>query len=334
MKTIEFAKYGSPDYLRMIEVEKPVPATNEVLVKIHAASINSWDLELLHARPFANRIMFGLFKPTKLKTLGFDIAGRVEAVGRDVKKFQAGDEVYGDLSACGWGGFAEYVAAPETALAKKPSTLSFQQAAAVPQAALLALQGLVDVGHIRPGQKVLINGASGGSGTFAIQIARTFGVEITGVCSTAKMAFVRSLGVDHVIDYTQHDFTRSGIQYDLIIDAQARYSLFDYRRALRANGVYVMHGGASSSIFQVMLLGPLVSRFGSRTLRLLFHKANKGLDAMSALLESGKVVPVIDKVFAFADTIEALRYYGAGHAQGKVVISMEHENSKQSGDSS
>jgi NADPH:quinone reductase-like Zn-dependent oxidoreductase len=323
MKSIAFTRYGSPDNLQFREVDKPVPRENEVLVKIHAVSINSWDWELLNATPFANRVIFGLFRPKRLKTLGFDIAGRIEAVGSGVQKFQTGDEVYGDLSACGWGGFAEYVAVPENALTVKPAKLSFQQAAAVPQAGLLAWQGLVDEGHIRPGQKILINGASGGSGTFAIQIAKKFDVEITGVCSTGKMEFVRSLGVDHVIDYTREDFTRNGKQYDLIIDAQGHHSIFDYRRALSPRGVYVMHGGASSRIMQVMLLGPVLSLFGSRKLRILLHKANRGLDALGELLQSGKVVPIVDKCFPFSETIDALKYYGDGQARGKVVISME-----------
>ena len=323
MKTIEFTRYGSPDYLEFKEIEIPTPGAHEVLVRIHATSINSWDWELLHATPFANRIIFGLFRPKKLKTLGFDIAGRVEAIGSAVEKFQVGDEVYGDLSACGWGGFAEYVSAPENALSIKPKNLSFEQAAAVPQAGLLAWQGLVDLGHIEPGQKVLINGASGGSGTFAIQIARTFDVEITGVCSTGKMDFVRSLGVDHVIDYTREDFTRNGKQYDLIIDAHAMHSVSDYRRALTPNGRYIVHGGATSTIMSVLYLGWILSLFDKRRLRLLLHKANKGLDALGSLLESGKVVPVIDKCFPFSQTIEALKYYGNGNARGKVVITMQ-----------
>jgi NADPH:quinone reductase-like Zn-dependent oxidoreductase len=328
MKTIEFTRYGSPDYLEFKEIEIPTPGAHEVLVRIHATSINSWDWELLHATPFANRIIFGLFRPKKLKTLGFDIAGRVEAIGSAVEKFQVGDEVYGDLSACGWGGFAEYVSAPENALSIKPKNLSFEQAAAVPQAGLLAWQGLVDLGHIASGQKVLINGASGGSGTFAIQIARTFDVEITGVCSTGKMDFVRLLGADHVIDYTREDFTRIGKQYDLIIDAHAMHSFSDYRRALSPNGRYIVHGGATSTIMSVLYLGWILSLFDKRRLRLLLHKANKGLDALGSLLESGKVVPVIDKCFPFSQTIEALKYYGNGNARGKVVITMQDgENS-------
>lgn len=324
MKSIAFTKYGTPDDLFFRELEIPVPTQDEVLVRIHAASINSWDWELLHGMPFANRGMFGLFSPKKLKTLGFDIAGRVDAVGDGVRDFRVGDDVFGDLSACGWGGFAEYVAAPTTALAKKPANISFQQAAAVPQAALLALQGMVDIGHIHPGQKVLINGASGGSGTFAVQIARTMDVDITGVCSTGKMEFVRSLGVNHVIDYTREDFTRNGQQYDLIIDAHAQHSIFDYRRALTPNGIYVVHGGATSTIMSVMWFGPLLSLFGSRKLRVLLHKANKGLDVMSVLLHAEKVVPVIDRCFPFSGLIHALKYYGSGRVRGKVVISMEN----------
>ncbi len=324
MKSIEFSTYGSPDNLRLVDIETPVPENNEVLVRIHASSINSWDWELLHATPFANRMMFGLTRPKKLKTLGIDIAGVVEAVGSNVTQWQPGDAVFGDLSACGWGGFAEYVAVPQQMLTRKPAMLSFTQAAAVPQAGLLALQGFYkkDKALIKSGQKVLINGASGGSGTFALQIAKTFDVEITGTCRTEKIEFVQSLGADHVIDYTREDFTRTGRQYDLIIDAQGRHSLSDYRRALSPNGVYVMHGGASSTIMQVMLIGPVASLLGSRNYGLLFHKANKGLDVMCKLLESSQVVPVVDQCFPLMATVAALRYYGAGKARGKVVISM------------
>lgn len=324
MKSIEFARYGSADALRLIETEKPTAKANEVLVKIYASSVNSWDWELLNATPFVNRVMFGLFRPKRLKTLGIDIAGRVEAVGSNVAHLQPGDEVIGDLSGCGWGGFAEYVAAPENALTLKPANITFEQAAAVPQAGLLALQGLCDKGHIQPGTKVLINGASGGSGTFALQIAKTFGAEITGVCSTGKMEFVRSMGVDYVIDYSQQDFTRNGQQYDLILDAQGHHSIFDYRRALSPKGVYVMHGGSTSSVNQVMFLGPLLSLFGSRRMGVLMHKANKGLEFMGTLLESGKVVPIIDRCYPLSEVAEAMRYYGAGQARGKVVISVEH----------
>ncbi|MDH5546186.1 MAG: NAD(P)-dependent alcohol dehydrogenase [Gammaproteobacteria bacterium] len=322
MKSIQFDRYGSPDYLRFVEKAIPSPKPDEVLVKICASSINSWDWELLHARPFANRVMFGLFKPTRLKTLGIDIAGCVEKTGSEVKKFKVGDKVYGDLSACGMGGYAEYVAAPESALAHMPENISFEQAASVPQAALMSLQGLQQAG-IRDGQHVLINGASGGSGTFAIQIAKTFDVEITGVCSGAKMDFVRSLGVDHVIDYQTQDYTRSGQQYDVIIDAQAHHGLRKCKRALSPGGSYVAHGGASGIIAKLILFGPLLSRIDNKKVAILFHKANKGLDEIGELLARGKITPVIDQVFPFDKTIDALRYYGDGLAKGKVVISME-----------
>ncbi|MBD3670393.1 MAG: NAD(P)-dependent alcohol dehydrogenase [Gammaproteobacteria bacterium] len=323
MKGIEFSQYKALEALRMDEVDKPVPKDDEVLVRIAACSINSWDWELFNARPFVNRLMFGLFKPTRLKTLGFDIAGVVESVGDKVTRFKPGDEVYGDLSNCGWGGFAEYVAAPQSALSPKPGHCSFAEAAAVPQAALLAYQGLVNVGHLRDGLKIFINGASGGSGSFAVQIARQYDVEITGTCRREKMEFVRSLGVDHVIDYTQEDFTQSGQRYDLIIDAQARHSLGEIRRALTPDGIYVMHGGASSKLFQCMLFGPLWSILGKRTYRVLFHRANQGLEAIGQLIESGKIKSIIDKTFPFDQVIDALRYYGEGKARGKVVINME-----------
>ena len=209
MKGIVFNQYGSPDYFKLKEVEKPIPKDNEVLVNVHAASINSWDWEILLGTPFVNRLMVGLTKPTRIKILGCDIAGRVEAVGKNVKQFKSDDEVFGDLSRCGWGGFAEYVCARENALALKPTSMTFEQTAAVPQAGLLALQGLRDKGHIKPGQKVLINGAGGGAGTFAVQIAKSFGAEVTGVDSTEKLALMRSFGAVHVFDYTQEDFNKN-----------------------------------------------------------------------------------------------------------------------------
>ena len=226
MKAIVCTKYGSPDVLQLKEVAKPIPEDNEVLVEVHAASVNDWDWGLLRGKPFLNRLLFGLLKP-KIKILGSDIAGRVEAVGRNVKQFQPGDEVFGDISGCGWGGFAEYVCARENALALKPASMTFEEAAAVPQAAVLALQGLRDKGQIQPGQKVLINGAGGGVGTFAVQIAKSFGAEVTGVDSTRKLDMVRSIGADHVIDYTQEDFTQSGQRYDLILDVDG--ISFDFR---------------------------------------------------------------------------------------------------------
>jgi len=321
MKAIVYERYGSPDVLELKEVEKPVPKDNEILIKVYAASVNDWDWGLLRGKPFVNRLLFGLLKP-KIKILGVDIAGQVEAVGRNVKKFQPGDEVFGDLSGCGWGGFAEYVCALENALSLKPASITFEQAAAVPQAAVLALQGLRDKRQIQPGQKILINGAGGGAGTFAVQIAKSFGAEVTGVDSTSKLDMMRSIGADQVIDYTREDFTKNGQRYDLILDFAAYHSIFDYKRALSPKGIYVMVGGSSARIFQVMFLGPWISMTGSKKMGILMHKPNKDLAFMKELFEAGKVVPIIDRRYPLNETAEALRYFGEGHARGKVVITV------------
>lgn len=326
MKAIVFTRYGPPDVLHLEEVARPQPGDREVLVKIHAASINSWDWDLLRGTPFVNRLMAGLLKPKRIKIPGCDIAGRVEAVGKNVKQFQPGDEVFGDLSRCGWGGFAEYVSVREKGLSLKPSCLSFEQAAAVPQAGLLALQGLCDKGQVQSGQKVLINGAGGGAGTFAIQIAKSLGADVTGVDHTSKLVFMRSLGADHVLDYTQEDFTRNGQQYDLILDVQGYHSIFDYKRALSPGGIYVMVGGSSALANQVMFLGPWISMISGKKMDLLLHKANKGMAFMKELLEAGKVVPVIDRCYLLEDAAEALRYFGEGQVKGKVVITLDHNN--------
>ncbi len=321
MKAIVYTKYGPPEVLQLKEVAKPTPKDNEVLVKVHAASVNSWDWDLLRGTPFLNRLGFGLLKP-KYKILGADIAGRVEAVGRNVKQFQPDDKVFGDISGCGLGGFAEYVCARENALALKPASMTFEEVAAVPQAVVLALQGLRYKGQIQPGQKVLINGAGGGVGTFAVQIAKSFGAEVTGVDSTRKLDMMRSIGADHVIDYTKEDFTKNGQRYDLILDNAAYHSVFDYKRALSAKGIYVMVGGSMARFFQVMFLGPWISMTGSKKMGLLLHKPNKDLAFMIELIESGKVVPVIDKRYPLSEVADALRYFGEGHAKGKVVITV------------
>jgi len=325
MKAIVFHQYGQPDVLALEEIAKPSTGDGEVLVKVYASCINSWDYELIQGIPFINRLMSGLQKPTKIKIPGCDIAGRIESVGKNVKRFQVGDEVFGDLSSCGWGGFAEYVAAPEKALELKPACLTFEQAAAVPQAALLALQGLQKGGGLKKdgdwaGKKVLINGAGGGSGTFAIQIAKEFGAEVTAIDSTEKLGIMRSMGADHVIDYTQKNFTNNGLRYDLIFDNAANRSLSDYKRALNPGGIHVMVGGKSFNLFKSVL----VSIFGSRKFVLLLHKANKGLDTMKQLFEAGKVVPVIDRSYPLGEAVDAMRYFAAGHAKGKVVITLEH----------
>ena len=266
--------------------------------------------------------MFGLRKPSKIKILGCDIAGIVEAVGKEVKQFKKGDEVFGDLSSCGWGGFAEYVCARDNTITLKPASMTFEQAAAVPQAGLLALQGLCYNGQVQPGQKVLINGASGGVGSFAVQLAKSLGAVVTGVCSTKKMDFVRSLGADHLIDYTQEDFTKNGQSYDRILDVKGYHSIFDYKRALSSKGVYVMAGGSTALVNQVMFLGPLISMTSSKKMGLLLHKANKGLDDLVKLIDSGKVIPIIDKTYSLSEVPEAMQYFGEGQHKGKVVISV------------
>ncbi len=322
MKAIVCTKYGPPDVLQLKEVEIPVPKDDEVLIKVHAASINSWDWELLRGTPFANRVMFGLLKPNMI--LGCDIAGSVVALGRNVKQFQPGDEVFGDISESGWGGFAEYVCARGKVLELKPAKMTFEQAAAVPQAALLALQGLQDIGKIRSGQKVLINGAGGGAGTFAVQIAKSFGAVVTGVDSTEKLPILKSIGANHVIDYTKEDFTKNEQRYDLILDVITNRSVFDYKRALSPEGIYVTIGGSTARLLQVAFLGPLIS--GSKKMRLLMHKPNKGLVFMKELFNAGKVKPIIDKCYPLSEVPEALRYFGEGHFKGKVVITVEHNH--------
>ena len=318
MKAIIYTEYGSPDVLQFKEVEKPTPKDNEVLVKVYAASANAADWHLMRAEPFLARLENGLLKPKNTK-LGADVAGRVEAVGRNVTQFQAGDDVFGELPLNVLGSFAEYVCAPEELLALKPARLTFEQAAAVPLAAFTALQGLRDKGQIRPGQKVLINGAAGGVGTFAVQIAKSFATEVTGVCSTRNLDLVRSIGADHVIDYTQEDFTRNDQQYDLIFDAVGNRSVSDLNRALSPNGICAVAGFTSlSRLFQVMLLG------GKKIGLMATAKGNKkDLLFLKELLEAGKVVPVIDRTYPFPEIPDAIRYLETGHARGKVVITVE-----------
>lgn len=327
MKAIIYTKYGSPDVLQLKEVEKPTPRDNEVLVKVHAASVNSWDWDLLRGKPFFVRL-WGLLKP-KYQILGSDIAGRVEAVGKNVKRFKAGDEVFGDLCENGWGGFAEYVCAGENALTLKPDSITFEEAAAIPQAAAMAVQGLRDKGRLQAGQKVLINGAGGGVGTFAIQIAKLFGAEVTGIDSTKKLDMMRSLGADHVIDYTQEDFTKNGQRYDLIIDVVAHRSIFEYKRALSPRGIYVMIGGTTARILKAVVLGPLISMTGSKKMGILGLKPNKDMDLMLELIETGKVVPIIDRRYSLSEAPEALLRLGEGHVQGKIIITLEHNNKTQ-----
>jgi NADPH:quinone reductase-like Zn-dependent oxidoreductase len=324
MKAIVFTRYGPPDGIKLKEVPKPVPKDDELLIRVHASSINSWDWEFLTGKPFLNRLMFGLLKPKPGKQrLGADIAGTVEAVGRHVTRFQPGDEVFGDLWD-NWGGFAEYACAHETALEPKPENSTFEEAAAVPQAGVLALQGLRKTGRIQPGQKVLINGAGGGVGIFAVQIAKLSGTEVTGVDASHKLDAVCSVGADHVIDYAQEDFTKTGERYDLILDCQGYRSMFDYKRALRHGGTYAMVGGPLPRILQLLFLnacGSLTKE--SRNLRLVAEGPNKGLADLRELIEDGKLVPMVDRTFRLSQVPEALRYFGEGRHKGKIVIASE-----------
>ena len=320
MKAIVNTQYGSPDVLRMLEVAKPTPKENEVLIKIHAVAVNAADWHLLKADPFLVRLQFGLFKP-KYTILGADIAGRVEAVGQNVKKLKVGDDVFGNSSSSGWGGYAEYAAVREDVLVLKPANITFEEAAAVPMAAVTALLGLKE-GKIQQGQTVLINGASGGVGTFAIQIAKALGAEVTAVCSTRNVELARSLGADHVIDYTKEDFTKSGKQYDLILAANGYHSLTDYQRALSPNGQYVMTGGTTAQMFEVLLFGRLRSKGNQKMGNILAKHSQKELEFIAGLLADGTVKPVIAKRYALAQTADAIRCVEEGHAQGKVVITV------------
>lgn len=321
MKAIVYTQYGPPDVLELKEVEKPTPKDDEVLIEVHAASVNALEWHIVTADiPLVRLMNGGFFKP-KNPSLGADVAGRVAAVGKDVREFRPGDEVFGDIF--GRGSYAEYAAAPERLLAPKPANLSFEEAAAVPVAGITALQGLRDVGQIQAGQKVLIQGASGGVGTFAVQIAKAFDAEVTAVCSTRNLDQARRLGADHVIDYTKEDFTKSGQRYDLILAANGYHPLAAYKRALTPRGVYVMAGGTPAQIFQPLLLGPLMSEKGGRKMGGVSAKpSRKDLLVLKELIESGKVTPAIDQRFPLEQAAEALRYLGQGHARAKVVITV------------
>ncbi len=328
MKAIVCTKYGSPDVLQLQDVKKPVPMDDEVLIKIHAASINSRDWRMMRANPFFIRLMTGGFLQPKNKILGADVAGRVEAVGRYVKQFKPGDEVFGYLpSATGRGTFAEYVCANENAITLKPANLTFEQAAAVPVAALTALQGLRGKGNIQPRQKVLINGASGGVGTFAVQIAKAFGAEVTAVCSARNLEMAHSIGADHVSDYTREDFTKNGQRYDLILAANGYHPISDYLRALSPDGIYVVAGGSMLQLFQAASQGRQTAKIGSqKTYVVSLAQSQKDLIFMKELVESGKIVPVIDGCYPLSKTAEAFWYFEKVHARGKIVITVEHDN--------
>jgi len=322
VKAVVYDHYGTVEQLHLEEMPLPTPKDNEALIKVHAASINDWDWGLLEGKPFANRVTSGLFDP-KIRVLGSDIAGTVEAVGSSVTKFQQGDEVFGDLCQCGWGGFAEYVCAQENALTLKPASLSFKQAAALPQAGLLALQGLQHKGLIQAGQKVLINGAGGGAGSFAVQIAKSMGAEVTGVDRASKFEVMRKVGADHLIDYQTADFTQNGQQYDRILDCCAQRSIFDTNRSLNPGGIYSVMGGATGRIMQTLLLSPWLSMRNNKKIGIVLYKPNQGIMELIELIESGKVVPEIDRTYSLSEVPEAMKHFGRSEHQGKIVITME-----------
>ena len=326
MKAIVTTKYGSPEVLQLAEVEKPTPKDNEVLIKIHAAAITAGDVIVLKGEPFVTRFATGLLEP-KNTIPGKEMAGQIVAVGPNVTQFQPGDEVFGDLSVASWGAFAEYVAVPESAIALKPTNLTFEEAAAVPESAVVALQGLRDKGKIQPGQKVLINGASGGVGLYAVQIAKALGAEVTAVCSTRNIELVCLLGADHVIDYTQEDFTQNGQQYDLILAANGYHPISDYKRALSPEGIYVATGGTMTQSLQATMIGPFISMTGRQKMGGMLVKPNKNdLVFIKDLIEAGKVKPVIDRCYPLSEAADAYHYMGKGRAQGKVVITVEQNS--------
>jgi NADPH:quinone reductase-like Zn-dependent oxidoreductase len=320
MKAIVYTKYGPPEVLQLKEVAKPTPKDDEVLIKVQAVSVNRSDWEGLKGKPLYARLG-GLLRPRQQR-LGSDIAGRVEMAGRNVRRFQPGDEVFGDILPR-LGGFAEYVCARESALALKPASMTFEEVAAIPQAAVIALQGIRDKGQVQPGQRVLINGAGGGTGTFAVQLAKLYGAEVTGVDNTGKLDFMRSLGADNVIDYTQEDFTKDGKQYDLILDIVAHRSVFAYKRALRTNGSYFLAGGSVATMLQILLLGPWIRRTTGKKIRILAVRPNtEDVDFVKELIEAGRVMPILDKTYPLSEVPEAISYVGDGRARGKVVITM------------
>ena len=326
MKAIVYTKYGPPGVLQLQEVAKPTPKDHQILVKVHAASVNALDWRPFTMPSIALRLMSGGLSKPKDPSVGVDVAGQVEAVGSKVTSFRSGDFVFGVAP----GAFAEYVCNSESKFALKPANVSFEEAAAVPVAAFTALQGLRDKGQIQAGQKVLIDGASGGVGTFAVQIAKAFGAEVTAVCSTRNLDMVRSIGADHVIDYTREDFTKNEQRYDLILAVNGYHPILGYRRALNPDGICVVAGGAMSQIIQALLLGPLLSRIGSKKINFMGIATTPKEDLLflKELLESGKVISIIDKSYPLSETAQAIKYIIEEHGRGKVVIAVEQSVDK------
>jgi NADPH:quinone reductase-like Zn-dependent oxidoreductase len=320
MKAIVYTEYGEPDVLKLKDVEKPSPKDGEVLLRIRATSLNAYDLRFLRADPFLIRLMSGgLFRPI-YQTLGADAAGRVEEIGPNVTRFTPGDEVFGEI---GSGGLAEYARAREGSLSIKPAGMTFEQAAAIPMAALTALQGLRDHGRIRAGQKVLIHGAGGGVGTFAVQIAKAFGAEVTAVCGPETAELARSLGADRVVDYSKENVARQDRCFDLILAVNGYRSIFEYRRMLNPGGIYLMAGGALAQILEALILGPVLSRAGGRKTGSYTARTDpRDLEFLAELFTAGKVKPVIDRRYPLSEAPDAFRYLARGHTKGKVVITL------------
>ena len=323
MKAAMYTQYGSPDVIRLLEVDIPTPREDEVLVRVKAASLNAFDWHMLRAKPFVVRLMGGGLMKPKVQVLGADLAGTVESVGSAVQQLKPGDEVFGEITSSGTGAFAEYACAREKYLARMPAGMTFEEAAALPMAGMTALQGLRDIGKIQAGQKVLIQGASGGVGSYAVQIARAYGAHVTAVCSTAKVELMRELGADEVIDYTKEDFTQGEQRYDLILAANGYHSLADYKRALTDQGIYVMAGGNNAQLFQAVLLGSFYSeKEGKKMAAFTAATRQEDLQALKELVEAGKVKSVIDRSYPLNQVAEAMRYLEEGHARGKIVLTM------------
>ena len=322
MKAIVLTRYGTPDDLELREVAKPVPKDDQVLIKVLASAVNDWDWGLVRGRPFYIRALMGLFAP-KISIIGCDVAGHIEAVGKGVSALKAGDSVYGDLSESGFGGFAEYVCARQGSVALKPRNLSYEQAAALPHAAMLAQQSLRGLVNIAAGQTLLINGAGGGVGTLGVQLVKRDGVEVTGVDSSEKQDFLRSVGFDHVIDYSKVDFTTTGHSYDVILDVKTNRSPFAYARALKRSGTYVTVGGSTPRLIQCLLLRRWIARTGSKHIVVLALKPNRGLQEMTEIVEAGKIVPSIDTVYPLNEVPKAIRRFGEARHRGKLVITMQ-----------
>ena len=322
MKAIVLKKYGGPESLQLVNIERPSPGEGEVLVRVFSTAINDYDWSLMRGKPYLYRLMFGITTPKK-KIPGMELSGVVEAVGRKAKKFEVGDAVYGDISEYGFGSFAEYVCVSENGLALKPENISFDVAASIPHAAMLAMQGLIDVGQVEKDQKVLINGAGGGMGTFAFYIAKQFGADVTGVDTGEKLGMMSSMGFDHIVDYKQEDFTKNGQRYDLILDAKTNRSIFAYIRSLSSCGKYVTVGGNLNRLFQAVVLKHWILKFYGKSVDVVSLKMNKDLPYIENLYEKGKIKPNIDGPYELSDIPGLIHYFGEGRHTGKIVINLE-----------